>query len=90
LVRVAGDGLKWIPAAKSAAGLRTLPLPRFAVDMLTARRSVPYYGEQAMVFPSTAGTWRDPENFNRVWRSARGALDVPEVTSHSFARQWLT
>ena len=86
LVRVAGEGLKWVPATKSAAGMRTLPLSRFAAEMLAARRGVPYYGEQTMIFPSTAGTWRDPENFNRTWRTARGELGVPEVTSHSFRK----
>jgi integrase len=38
LVRVSGEGLKSIPAAKSDAGLRTLALPRFALDMLAKRR----------------------------------------------------
>jgi len=86
LVRVAGEGLKWVPATKSAAGMRTLPLSRFAAEMLAARRGVPYYGEQTMIFPSKAGAWRDPENFNRAWRTARGALGVPGVTSHSFRK----
>jgi integrase len=86
LVRVAGEGLKWIPVTKSAAGLRTLPLPRFAVEMLAARREVPYLGEQPMVFPSTAGTWRDPNNFGKQWRTARVDLGVPEVTTHSFRK----
>jgi integrase len=54
--------------------------------MLAARREVPYYGEQTMIFPSTAGTWRDPDNFNKAWRAAREDLGVPEVTSHSFRK----
>ncbi len=62
-------------------GLRTLPLPRFALDMLTARRAVPYYGEQAMIFPSTAGTWRDPNNFGKQWRAVRDDLGVREATT---------
>jgi integrase len=66
--------------------MRTLPLSRFAGEMLAARRGVPYYGEQTMIFPSTAGTWRDPENFNRAWRTVREELGVPEVTSHSFRK----
>jgi integrase len=86
LVRVAGEGLKWLPVTKSAAGLRTLPLPRFAVDMLAARRAVPYFGAQPMIFPSTAGTWRDPNNFGKQWRTAREDLGVPEVTTHSFRK----
>lgn len=69
LVRVAGEGLRWIAVTKSQAGLRTLPLPRFAVEMLQARRGVPHYGEQPMIFPSTAGTWRDPNNFGKQWRT---------------------
>jgi integrase len=63
-----------------------LPLPRFAVDMLAARRPVPYFGEQPMIFPSTAGTWRDPNNFGKQWRTAREDLGVPEVTTHSFRK----
>ena len=86
LVRVSGDGLKWIPAAKSDAGRRTLPLPRFAVEMMQARRDVPYLGEQTMIFPSTAGTWRDPNNFGKQWRTVRETLGVPEVTTHSFRK----
>ncbi len=54
--------------------------------MLTARRGVPYFGEQPMIFPSTAGTWRDPNNFGKQWRTAREDLGVPEVTTHSFRK----
>ncbi|OBB71576.1 tyrosine recombinase XerC [Mycobacterium sp. 852014-52144_SCH5372336] len=86
LVRIAGEGLRWIPVTKSAAGRRTIPLPRFAIEMLTDRRGVPYLGEQPMIFPSTAGTWRDPNNFGKQWRNAREDLGVPEVTTHSFRK----
>ena len=48
-----------------------MPLPRFAVDMLRARRTLPYLGEQLVIFPSTAGTLRDPSNFGRDWRMVR-------------------
>ncbi len=54
--------------------------------MLAARRSMPYYGEQTMILSSTACTWRDTENFNTAWRTAREALGVPEPTSHSFRK----
>ena len=86
LVRVSGEGLKWIPAAKSDAGLRTVALPRFALEMLEKRRNAPYVGEQVMIFPSTAATWRDPNNFGKQWRDAREALGVPEATTHSFRK----
>lgn len=86
LVRVTGEGLKFIPAAKSDAGLRTVALPCFALQMLEARRSVPYFGEQSMIFPSTARTWRDPNNFGKQWRTVREDLGVPEATTHSFRK----
>lgn len=71
---------------KTAAGLRTVALPKFAVDMLTARHGREYVGEQNMIFPTTSGTWRDPNNFGKAWRTGREALGVPDVTSHSFRK----
>lgn len=86
LVRAKGKGLQRIGDTKTASGRRTLPLPRFAVDALTARRGVPYLGEQPMIFPSTAGTWRDPNNFGKQWRLARDQLGAAGVTTHSFRK----
>jgi integrase len=86
VVRLKGKGLQRIEEAKSDAGLRTIPLPSFAVAVLTERRNVPFLGEQAVIFPSTAGTLRDPDNFNRQWRQVRADLGVPDVTSHSFRK----
>jgi integrase len=86
VVRAAGKGLLRIDETKSAAGRRTLPLPSFAATVLSARRNLPYLGQQTMVFPSTAGTWRDPDNFRARWREVRDALGVPDVTSHSFRK----
>ena len=54
-VRIAGKGLVRVDETKSAAGRRTIPLPRFAVDMLRARRRLPYLDEQPIIFPSTGG-----------------------------------
>ena len=39
-----------------------------------------------MIFPSTSGTLRDPENFSGQWRAARDELGVPDVSSHSFRK----
>ncbi|HSS26061.1 MAG TPA: site-specific integrase [Mycobacterium sp.] len=86
LVRAAGQGLIRLDETKTAAGRRVLPLPGFAVAVLSARRSLPYLGQQAMVFPSTAGTWRDPDNFRARWRAVRDDLGVPDATSHSFRK----
>jgi integrase len=86
LVRATGQGLNRMDTTKSAAGKRTLPLPQFAVDALKQRHGRPFIGELAMIFPSTAGTWRDPNNFGKQWRTVREDLGVPDVTSHSFRK----
>jgi integrase len=91
VVRVAGKGLVRVDETKSAAGRRTIALPRFAISVLAARRKLPYFGEHpAIMFPSTAGTWRDPNNFGRDWRKVREELGVPEVTTHSFRKSVAT
>ncbi|WCS17527.1 site-specific integrase [Mycobacterium marinum] len=86
VIRAAGKGLMRIDETKTAAGRRTLPLPDFAVTVLSARRGVGFLGQQPMIFPSTAGTWRDPDNFRARWREVREALGVPDATSHSFRK----
>jgi integrase len=86
VVRAAGKGLLRIDETKTAAGLRTLPLPTIAVAVLSARRRLAYLGEQTMIFPSNAGTWRDPDNFRARWREVRDELGVPDATSHSFRK----
>lgn len=86
LVRATGHGLRRIDETKSPAGMRTVALPSFAVDTLKARHGRDYVGEQPMIFPSTAGTWRDPNNFSKEWRNVRESLGVAEVTTHSFRK----
>jgi integrase len=90
VIRAAGKGLVRVDETKTAAGRRTLPLPSFAVTVLSGRRSLPYLGQQTMVFPSTAGTLRDPDNFRARWREVRDDLGVPDVTSHSFRKSVAT
>ncbi|QQW36525.1 site-specific integrase [Mycobacterium marinum] len=86
VIRVPGEGLLRVDETKSTAGRRTIPLPKFAVEMLDKRRQLPYLGEQVVIFPSTAGTLRDPNNFGKEWRTAREELGIPEVTTHSFRK----
>ncbi len=45
VVRVTGKGLVREDETKTAAGRRTIALPRFAIKMLAARRTLPYLGE---------------------------------------------
>lgn len=68
------------------AGRRTIPLPKFAIEMLQRRKDLPYFGEQKVIFPSTAGTLRDPNNFAKQWRTARDELGLGEATTHSFRK----
>ena len=86
VIRVPGEGLLRVDGTKSAAGRRTIPLPGFAVEMLQKRRHLPYLGEQTVIFPSAAGTLRDPNNFLKLCRSVREELGVPDATTHSFRK----
>jgi integrase len=88
VVRATGHGLARTEETKTAAGRRTLPLPlpQFAVDALNARRGRAFVGEQPMIFPSTAGTWRDPNNFNKQWRQVRDGVGAAGVTTHGFRK----
>ena len=91
VVRVTGKGHVREDETKTAAGRRTIALPRFAFEMLAARRRLPYLGEHpTIMFPSTAGTWRDPNNFGGDWRRVRGELGLPEVTAQSFRKSVAT
>jgi integrase len=54
--------------------------------MLRERRRLQYLGEQQVIFPSTAATLRDPDNFNRQWRQVRDELGAAGVSSHSFRK----
>ena len=86
LARVNGEGLQRMDTGKTVSSRRTVALPEFAITTLKERRRMPFWGEQKMIFPSTAGTWRDPDNFDKQWRKVREDLGVPEVTSHSFRK----
>jgi len=66
LIRAAGKGLIREDFTKTTAGQRVIPLPAFVAAMLEARRSKPFIGDREMIFPSSAGTWRDPDNFNAL------------------------
>ena len=90
VIRAAGKGLHRIDETKTAAGRRTVPLPSFAITTLTERRQKPFIGQQQMIFPSSTGTLRDPENFGARWGKVRGGLGVPDVTSHSFRKSLAT
>ncbi len=60
------------------------------MTVLTARRSLLYLGQQSMVFPSTVGTWRGPDNFRAPRGEVRDDLGVPGSITHSFRKSIAT
>ncbi len=86
VVREKANGLVRVDETKTVAGRRVIPLPAFAVAVLSERRNLPYLGEQSVIFPSTNGTLRDPDNFAGQWRKSRDELGVPDVSPHSFRK----
>lgn len=90
VARIPGEGLKRLESGKTSSSERTVPLPEFAITALSERRGRAFWGEQKMIFPSSAGSVRDPDNFNKQWRKVRESLGVPDVTSHSFRKSVAT
>lgn len=88
--REKGKGLQRRDKAKTDSSLRTVILPRFAVEMLNQRRARVNAGEREVIFPSSTGTLRDPNGFDKAWRKVRDELGLPEVTGHSFRKTVLT
>jgi integrase len=86
VVRVKGVGLirqDWTKGGEP----RSVPLPQFAVDALRRRKET-WQGPNSagVIFPSTTGTLRDPDNFGKQWREVRDDLGLPDVSSHSFRK----
>lgn len=79
-----GTGLARTPT-KTKAGRRTLNLPGWAVDMLRDRHAVAK-NKKGPVFPSGAGSWRDPSNTARSLREARERAGFGWLTSHAFRK----
>jgi integrase len=90
IARIGGEGLRRLDCGKTDSSERVVKLPGFAITMLAERRKRAFWGQQKMMFPSSAGTWRDPDNFDKQWRRVRDDPGVPEVTSHSFRKSVAT
>lgn len=86
VVRLKGVGLIRQDTTKGG-GARSVPLPQFAVDALHRRKGEQQRPDAAgVIFPSSAGTFRDPDNFGKQWREVRDSLGLPDVSSHSFRK----
>ncbi len=80
-----GGGLTRQGRPKTDAGYRVVKLPRFTRDTLLRLSVTAEPTADDLVFPSSAGTLRDPHNVRRQWRDARGER-FAWVTPHSFRR----
>ena len=72
---------------KTASSWRRLELPWFAADTLLRRRVMAPDGNPGgLVFPSSVGTLRDPNNVRATWRKIREAAGFGWVTPHTMRR----
>jgi integrase len=88
VVRVRGAGLRR-KEPKTESGVRDLPLPSWAVQMLRRRHTIAKAENRpaaSPVFPDTLGGLRDPANTRRALREARGSDGFAWVTSHVFRK----
>lgn len=88
IIRVKAAGLIIQPVTKTAAGMRTLALPPFAVAMLRRRQAEKRLrGPQGVVFASpTRRSVRDPSNCAGDLRDLRDELGYPWVTFKSLRK----
>lgn len=85
--RVPGAGMARTTAEGDSKNRhRVLALPDFAISMLRTRKLAAEPNEFDVVFPSSAGTLRDPDAFNQQWRRVRTVLGLDWVTGHTFRR----
>lgn len=83
------DDGKWIRKGtlKTDGSYRRLHLPTFAVEALRAHRDKLPPTVDDLVFPSAAGTVRDPGNARKAWRKVATECGLPAgSTPHSLRR----
>lgn len=68
---------------KSDSSNRTLALPPFAAEMLLRRRVAAI---SEWLFPSRTDTWRSPNNFRTMWRSALKGTDSEGISPKAFRK----
>lgn len=91
VVRVPGQGLTIQDHPKTASGRRRLMLPPFIVSMLMRRQlDMIEQNPWDLVFPSSTGTLREPQNVHRQWRAARGRAGMDWITPHVFRKSVAT
>jgi integrase len=86
IVYVKGKGFFRQDWPKSAAGFRTVILPRFAIAMLLERQVTAVENPNDAIFATRRGTWLSPQNVRRQWRQARKDTGLEWVTPHTFRK----
>ncbi|GAA3657994.1 hypothetical protein GCM10022267_50160 [Lentzea roselyniae] len=81
VIRITGVGLFVQPHTKSMAGMRTLKIPNWAMDVLRKRRETAT-GE--WVFPSSSGSLRDPDNTRKALRGVLAGSEWEGLHPHAF------
>lgn len=92
VVRLTGQGLILMPTTKSTAGMRTLALPSWCLEMLRARadRRSANGTDERPVFPAPNGGLRDPSNTQADLKDSLTWCGLPWVTSHVFRKTTAT
>lgn len=70
---------------KTDAGLRTVILPKFAVEALRRQRDRGIPSAEGLIFPTRTGSPRWPSNVRTAWRKVRGE-EYGWVKPHSFRK----
>jgi integrase len=81
VIRAAGEGLFVQRHTKTAAGMRTLHLPSWALEVLRGRAAE---ATSQWVFPSSTGTLRDPENLRSQIRKVVAGTRWEGLHPHAF------
>ena len=77
LVELKGLGLKFQPKTKTASGMRTIKLPKFALDALARQAKLNAHPEY--VFGTSTGNFVNSHNIGRSWRAARAGSTLSWV-----------
>ncbi|MHA6793164.1 site-specific integrase [Pseudonocardia bannensis] len=81
VIRVPGAGLIVQSHTKSRASMRTITPPAWVMDLLRKRHADSH---GPWVFPSTAGTLRDPDNTRKQLRQVLAATEWKGLHPHAF------
>ena len=90
VIREKGKGLRIKPAPKTAAGVRTLKLPDWCVELLRERPVSRFAHSDDPVFPAPMGGLRDPSNTAADLKEAFTAAGFGWASSHTLRKTTAT